>query len=205
MQDFIDHPWLELTTTIEKHLRENFSDELTEESLKETFPYMIMIDLYIRHYFRGEVVRTLVDSGVPVTVIGKGWDRLTCAHPENLIALGGADSLTCLQRTCEAKVSLNVMPWFKRGAHDRVFNSMLNGAVCVTDPSQYMEQELTAGEELIYYRLEDLAALPDQVRDIRDHKEKWTQLQKNAYEKAAARHTWDHRAERIHRELLRGV
>lgn len=46
----------------------------------------------------------------------------------------------------DAKVSLNVMPWFKDGAHDRVFNSILNGAVCVTDPSRYLEEELHEGE-----------------------------------------------------------
>ena len=205
IRDFIEHPWLELTTTIEKHLRENFADELTEESLKDTFPYMIMIDLYIRHYFRAEVVRTLVDGGLSVTVYGKGWETLPCEHPENLIIHDNVDSLTCLKRICEAKVSLNVMPWFKRGAHDRIFNSMLNGAVCVTDPSQYLEQELTDGEDVIFYRLEELHRLPEQVRSILQNKEKWMHLQSRAYEKAAARHTWDHRAERIHRELLLGV
>lgn len=205
IEDFIAHPWSELTTTIEKHLRESFADELTEESLRDTFPYMIMIDLYIRHYFRGEVVRTLADNGIPVTVYGKGWDRLHCRHPENLICHDNVDSLTCLQRICEAKISLNVMPWFKRGAHDRVFNSMLNGAVCVTDSSQYLDAEQRDHEDVEFYRLDELAALPDQVRAILSDQQHWQQLRDQAYTKAAARHTWDHRAERIHRELLLGV
>lgn len=202
IDDFIRYPHKELTTTIEQHLKAAFADELTEEGLKKTFPYMILIDLYIRHYFRGEVVRTLVDNGVPVTVYGKGWDHLKCEHPENLFVHDNVDSLTCLQRICEAKISLNVMPWFKRGAHDRVFNSMLNGAVCVTDPSQYLEQELTDGVEAVFYSLENLSELPDKIKEILNDTKRWKAIQKRAYEKAVDRHTWDHRAEQLHKALL---
>ncbi len=47
---------------------------------------MIFIDLFVRNYFRGEVVKTLVEAGLSVDVIGKGWEQLAqqqrmSAHP----------------------------------------------------------------------------------------------------------------------------
>lgn len=201
--DIIDHPSLTMTEAIEKHIRENFPDEYSEENLKETFPYMIMIDLYIRHYFRGEVVKVLVDGGVKVDVYGKGWECLKVEHPENLIIHDNTDSLTCLKKICEAKLSLNVMPWFKHGAHDRVFNSMLNGAVCVTDPSEMLTDKFEDNKDVIFYGLEELNKLPDKVKDILSDKNKWLDIQANAYKKADASDTWRERAETIHSDILR--
>lgn len=63
-------------------------EDITEEGIKENLPNMIMIDLYVRHYFRGEVVKTLVDAGLKVACFGAGWDLLDCRHPENIINAG---------------------------------------------------------------------------------------------------------------------
>lgn len=133
---------------------------MDEHGLRDAMPNMIMIDLYVRHYFRGEVVKTLVDAGLKVHCFGAGWDRLECNHPENIVNGNVLESFGCLQQISKAKVSLNVMPWFKDGAHDRVFNSMLNGAVCVTDWSKYMTEILQDGKDVIFYELDDLPALP---------------------------------------------
>ena len=64
---------MEMTEGIVKHLR-NEVEDITEEGIKENLPNMIMIDLYVRHYFRGEVVKTLVDAGLKVACFGAGWD-----------------------------------------------------------------------------------------------------------------------------------
>ena len=41
---------MEMTEGIVKHLR-NEVEDITEEGIKENLPNMIMIDLYVRHYF----------------------------------------------------------------------------------------------------------------------------------------------------------
>lgn len=106
-----------MTEGIVKHLR-NEVEDITEEGIKENLPNMIMIDLYVRHYFRGEVVKTLVDAGLKVACFGAGWDLLDCRHPENIINGRLQDSYGCLKAISQAKISLNVMPWFKEGAHE---------------------------------------------------------------------------------------
>ena len=137
--------------------------ENTKEDLRIAMSKMIFIDMYVRNYWRGEVVKTLVDAGITVNVVGKGWEKLECDRPQNLIIHPQTDSHTCLLMISQAKISLNVMPWFKDGAHDRVFNSIVNGAVCVSDTSRYLCDELKEGEGVCYYSLKDLAPLPDMV------------------------------------------
>ena len=158
---------------------------------------MIFIDLYVRNYWRGEAVKILVDAGIQVDVFGKGWDELECEKPENLHIHPQTTSLACLQHLCHAKVSLNVMPWFKDGAHDRVFNSILNGAVCVSDKSKYLCEELKDGEGVCYYDLEKLKELPDIIWDLLKSEDKMQDIVEKGKEKVRKYHTWDVRARQI--------
>lgn len=201
IEDFKKHPHLGMDIGIREHLLSEVED-ITEDGVKEMMPNMIMIDLYVRNYFRGKVVQTLVDAGVSVHCFGAGWEFLPCEHPENLIKEGGVDSLACLQALSKAKVSLNVMPWFKDGAHDRVFNSMLNGAVCFTDWSRYLTENLRDGEDIFFYELDALECLPDMVQGILENRKEWEHMQKVAYETAKKSHTWEHRAGALHKEIL---
>lgn len=52
IQDFIDHPHLSMDEGIIKHLQQSI-EGIDETGLKETMPNMIVIDLYVRHYFGG--------------------------------------------------------------------------------------------------------------------------------------------------------
>lgn len=201
IDDFIRHPHMGMDQGIRRHLLAEVED-IDEEGVKNTMPNMIMIDLYVRHYFRGKVVKNLVDAGLKVHCVGAGWERLDCSHPENLIQTAQADSLTCLQEISRAKISLNVMPWFKDGAHDRVFNSMLNGAVCFTDWSRYMTEVLEDGTDLIFYELNQLEQLPEQLHMLLADRQRWERLQRQGFETAASAHTWAHRARQLHKEVL---
>ncbi|MBQ8279046.1 MAG: glycosyltransferase family 1 protein [Roseburia sp.] len=158
---------------------------------------MIFIDLYVRNYWRGEAVKALVDAGITVDVFGKGWEELECEKKENLRIHPQTTSLACLQHLQHAKVSLNVMPWFKDGAHDRVFNSILNGAVCVSDTSKYLCEELQDGEGVCYYNLDNLEKLPYIVQDLLRNENKMQDIVAKGIGKVREKHTWDARARQI--------
>ena len=89
------------------------------------------------------------------------------------------------------------MPWFKDGAHDRVFNSILNGAVCVSDKSKYLCEELKEGEGVCYYELEQMKELPNIVRELLSDDEKRRTIINNGMEKVRKNHTWENRAKQI--------
>ena len=163
---------------------------------------MIFIDLYVRNYWRGEVVKTLVDAGIMVDVFGKGWEELCCEKPEYLRIHPQITSEECLKQLQKAKISLNVMPWFKDGAHDRVFNSILNGAVCVSDKSKYLCEELEDGEGVVYYDLTDLTSLLQNMQDLLHDDHKMQEILKKGVAKVQKYHTWDARAKQIAKWLV---
>lgn len=180
-----------------KHCEREMGKEPNDQ-LRIALSKMIFIDLYVRNYWRGKVVRTLVNAGIPVDVVGKGWEELEdVSCPENLRIHPQTDSLTCLEMLTKSKISLNVMPWFKDGAHDRVFNSILNGAVCVSDTSKYLCEQLKEGEGVCYYELNHIEVLPDKVKDLLQDEKKMLKIVTQGRAKVRDMHTWAKRAEQV--------
>lgn len=178
--------------------------EATHEEIRETLGNMIFLDMYIRFYFRGEAVRILTEAGYPVHVFGSGWEDLVCAKKENLLIGGGLDSLGCLQKISDGKISLNVMPWFKEGAHDRIFNSMLNGAVSLTDSSVYLDGFLKQKENAVIYSLKELEKLPVYAEELLQNQGKMQEIADAGFAMAKEFHTWEQRAQEI-TKILRAL
>ena len=106
--------------------------------------------------------------------------------------LGGrqVDSAACVQAVRNAKISLNVMPWFQDGAHDRVFTAMLQGTAALTDASRYLREEFADGEEIVFYPLTRLSELTDQTKRLLSDQDRLSRIAQRGYEKAKIRHTW---------------
>ncbi len=143
-------------------------------------------------------MQELVDAGIKVHVFGDGWELLECRHPENLMIMNSLNSEGCLKKLCQTKLSLNVMPWFKNGAHDRIFNSMLNGAVCLTDSSIYLDEILCDGRNCSLYSLKNMERLPEIAKELLSDPERMQEIADGGYGLAQAGHTWAHRAVVLH-------
>lgn len=196
IDELLEHPKQTVEETALLHCQRELGS-VDPKDLRQVFNRMVFIDLYVRNYWRGSVVRTLVDSGLSVDVVGKGWEELSCLHPENLRIHPQTDSASCLAMLARAKLSVNVMPWFKDGAHDRVFNSILNGAVCLTDQSGYLCDELEDGEGVRYYDLKDLTALPEMALELLGNEKKRKAFWERGMEKVREKHLWKHRASQL--------
>lgn len=194
-EDLIAHPEKTMEEVMEAHICEEMG-RLDDTILRVCMKNMIFIDLYVRFYFRGEVIKALADSGLQVHTFGKGWDLLKCEHPENLLMAGNVDSFTCLKEIGRAQVSINVMPWFKDGAHDRIFNSMLNGALCLSDDSIYLREEMKE-DEMAFYSLKEIKRVPELVREYLTDVQKRRKIAEKGYEKAKREHSWECRAGEI--------
>lgn len=164
------------------------------DDMRKVLNKMIFIDLYVRNYYRGLVVRTLVDAGLKVHVIGKDWEKLECKNKENIIITQFSDSITCMEAMENTKIVVNVMPWFKDGAHDRVFNAILNGAVSVSDISRFQKKEMPEGCGVAYYDLEHINELPQKVKNLLSDMDKLQTIADTGYEVAIKNHTWENRA-----------
>ena len=196
LDDLLADPDQCIHTVYLRHLNRELP-ELTQEELRNVMNKMIFLDLWIRFTFRGKAIQTLIDADVPVHCIGAGWETLSVKNKNRLTYTEYSDTEVCLKAISEAKLSLNVMPWFKRGAHDRIYSSMLNGAVCVTDKSQYLTEHFTDGDMLRYYDLKNLSALPDIVTGLLEHPDTMQEMADRAQAYAKQHLTWKQYAEKL--------
>ncbi len=159
---------------------------------------MIAVDLYIRSLYRMAVLNALTDAGLRVHVFGRGWSKCPVQHRENLISNGKMlTSAQCVDIIRNSKIALNIMPWFKDGAHDRIFTAMLNGAVSLTDDSRYLREILTDGEDVCFYKLTNLTEIAKKAEYLLAHEEKAETIIKHAYQTADQDHTWKERAKQL--------
>lgn len=171
--------------------------QITREEILSCLYSMIFIDLYVRSWFRREIVCALAEDGIPVTVIGKNWEQAGCKCPKNLTLTGQKDSLACLESMRQAKISVNVMPWFKNGAHDRIFNGMLQGCAVVTDSSAYLDEILSDGKDCAFFRLDCRKEISQKVRRLLEHPGEANCIASAGYRKASESHTWADRTQAL--------
>lgn len=193
-EDLIADPAQSVDAVMERHIRDELG-AVPEEQLCAAMSGMIWIDLFIRSYFREKVVQTLADAGIIVRAFGADWEKIHCKKPQNVRTSGGkVNSAACVQAMRDARIALNVMPWFKDGAHDRVFTAMLQGTAALTDDSRYLREECQDGENICFYSLRALQQLPDQVVSLLEDPVRTAELAERGYRMAAERHRWKNRA-----------
>ena len=193
-EDLIADPAQSVDAVMERHIR-NELGAVPEEQLCAAMSGMIWIDLFIRSYFREKVVQTLADAGIIVRVFGADWEKIHCKKPQNVRTSGGkVNSAACVQAMRDARIALNVMPWFKDGAHDRVFTAMLQGTAALTDDSRYLREECRDGENICFYSLRALEQLPDRVVSLLEDPVRMAELAERGYRMAEKRHRWKKRA-----------
>ena len=92
---------------------------------------------------------------------------------------------------------LNTMTWFKRGAHDRIFNGMLAGAAVVSDTSQYMQEHFTSGSQLQLFSLKNLNEMSRRVRYLLEDTDEAQCMADCGYQSALEHHMWKNRLEEL--------
>lgn len=196
LNDLINNPEKTFEEVFEKafSLQADDASSVSDDDLRLLYARMTHFDMYVRYYFRGNLIKELTENGVKVKCIGGGWDCLDTECPENLEHLGFADSIDCLREIKNAKISINVMPWFKRGAHDRIFNSMLNGAVSFTDSSRFLDTILKDKGNCLIYDLKKINKAPLIIKEALKDIDNLQKIADNGYN-LAKDHTWKKRTE----------
>lgn len=171
-------------------------EETTEREFHELVCTLMPVDAYARVYFRDKIIRILVNAGIQVHVYGNGWNNFELAYKENLIIEPG-NAYIAQKAVANAKISLNMMPWFKSGFQERIASAMLSGTVALTDSSEYIDNIFEDGKDLVLYSLKELDRLPEIVFDLLKNPDKAKKIAEAGREKARAEHTWYHRAKEI--------
>ena len=134
-----------------------------------------LIDVYLQAVIREEIITQIIKNRIDITIYGHGWD--TFADKCDILAPDitkylhirpevNYDKLPHLYSS--ARMSVNQMPWFKYGMHDRIPLSLMNKCICLSDNSLYLSETLKIdkGYGIHTYSLEALDELPDIINDI---------------------------------------
>lgn len=121
----------------------------------------------VRSYYQGKIVETLASAGISIEIYGEGnWGEIAERYPDSIHVNDMITPEECIRMMCRSKVTLNILPWFKYGAHERIYNAMLNGSVCVSDASEYLVKHFEPGKNIVLYELNHLDLLAEKVQRI---------------------------------------
>lgn len=169
---------------------------LTGAQWKEIFENDILAcERETRRQYKEAIIRCLSAAGLSVHLYGARWEwaaSLPGMHVHPPVPVWD-----CFPLLADAKIALNVMPWFKDGGHDRIYSGMLHGAVCVTDPSIFLKEHYTHGRDILFYELTELSSLPEQIRWLLDHPSEAEGIARAGQEKAAREDTWENRLDAL--------
>lgn len=200
LNEFREHPERELNQVFISHIEREMG-KLPSSQMTQAVHSLMFLDMWIRFCFRGEAIRLLTEAGITVHTFGAGWNLLKTEGKSHLICHGSQVTEGCLDALGNTKLSLNVMPWFKRGAHDRIYNSMINGAVCITDTSEYLITTLQNGENAVFYELSRLGDLPEQVELLLHDEDKMQRIADGGYRHVIQTHTWEQYTEELLKQI----
>ncbi len=199
LEVLIQNPELTTEYVIETCLKE-INLTFDNKRLGEVITELRFLDSLAVSFYREKMIRTLAEHGVTVTVFGTGWDR--CEWENTNVIYGGViPSRQILELMNESRIVLNTMTWFKRGAHDRVFNGMLAGAAVVSDQSEYLQEQLSAGRQLRMFSLRGMEEMAETVKELLSSDACAQAMADCGYEEAKAHHMWKNRLREISDEL----
>lgn len=177
---------------------EKLNLSVSEFELKTILNYSVHLDWAVRMYERGKVVSVLAESGLDIYLLGRGWENhpsVSCPNVHHIT--GWVPYEETLNYMANAKINLNVMPWFKEGTHDRIFNTLLQHSLPLTDPSTWITDNFTDGEDIALYDLKYLENLPEIARSLLNDTKRAEAMIEKGYEKVLHQFTWSHCADWI--------
>lgn len=187
---------LTLEQALESFMVEN-DIPFTEQEFTHLCLRYVYVDCFMRAFFREELIRALTDNGIMIDIYGDNWDQFECNNKEYLRLHEPLDYMDTVEVMCNTKVSLNSIPSFKAGGHERIFTAMLNGALCVTDSNEWLEMQFQDGEEIVYYTNDRIQSVASAIIYYLEDEEEAMRITENAYRMAKEKYTWEVRAKEL--------
>ena len=162
--------------------------------LELMFDFRSVVQL-VMFYYREKTVRSLLDAKITVSVFGDTWKDSPLKDHPFLRLHGDVTNEESLQILKTAKISLNVMAWHKGGFTERMANSMLCGAVVLSDETDF--EGLADGKQLRMFPLGRKLDAPRIASELLSDAGQRKRIRETAYDYAEQDHTWRVRAEQF--------
>lgn len=196
------HLWKMKLENWEKTLYELWEQDLSKFELnQEELIYFIeqiytQIDVAVRSYCRYKVISSLLKAKIKINYFGE------CKIDEfnndiNFINNGNVDYKKLLEIMSESKIIVHDTPYFRNGSHERIFSSMLNGALVFSNKNNYSFNMYKDQESIIYYSLDNLEELAEKIKYYLNNDDARRKITDNALKITREYNTWGKRADEI--------
>lgn len=175
--------------------------EMSDKLIAYFLDHAKLLDHFIRMYFRSKVLETIIRAGLPITIVSGGWHAHPLTSSKNVTIMPSTDFTGIFPYMEKANITLNVMPWFKAGTHDRIFNALLHNSCPLTDTSTWLTEHFEEDKECAYYSLEHLERLLDQICALLEDPERQREIIQNGRKKVLDNYTSRQIAETVLRYL----
>ena len=201
MERLLSYPWETLEDALESVLRES-GMEMDDSSIAAFMAGSKPIDVFVRMYWRVNVISQIVKVHIPLTLMGGGggYSFLEKGNVTILPTHSYNETFRFMER---AKITLNVLPWFKAGTHERIFNTLMHYSCPLTDESSWLLEHLKPDEECAYYSLDNLEALPGVIYKLWNHPELQEKIISRGRDKVAKNYTSKQIVEQILEQLAK--
>lgn len=156
------------------------------------------VDVSIRGYYRKKLIDVIhnINPKYKIALVGNGWDKNNYTdNVESIKFINNTQDV--VDMSANAKISINMLPWFKYGGHDRLFNSCLTGSLCFSDMNKYLDKYYKDKENIITYQLSELDTLADKINYYLEHQDEAEQIALKGKEITMSNHTWEIRSKEL--------
>lgn len=177
---------------------EKIQFDINQDEYELILQVLYPLDQYQRACMRNEMIETLLEHGIKVSVVGEGWETYQGKGKDNLNILSaqGVDIQEVVKLMQRSKIVLHNVN-FKMGMHERIFSAMLANAIVVTNEYRLLKRFFTNGKNIVTYSLAEPERLPVVVNQLLNNPEYAQTIADAGYKEAIEKHTWEHRGEQI--------
>ncbi|MDN4492221.1 glycosyltransferase [Ureibacillus aquaedulcis] len=164
-----------------------------QPSLKQTLNeigVMNILDRYIRAVKRERIINDLLNQDVTIDFFGIIPENHPFLLNSNFKNHGSIPFEEMKRIFRASKMVLNILPNFPNGGHERIFTSMMQGALPLTDTNLYIKKHL---KEVIGFDLVDFSGAGNVILEILGNEAELKKQIKNNHQIAYENHSWENR------------
>lgn len=173
-EDIIDyystHDYVEVADAVSYFMEKEGMTLDAEKLINLSYYAICTVETFFTTKRRKELIAALAGNGITVTLLGGDcWNELATQYPDTICYKGFVDPETCIKLMGQTKILINDLPFFSQGAHERVFNGMLNNALVFSNHSHYLEERFEPGKEMIFWDGKDTLDAVSKIRYLLDN------------------------------------
>lgn len=179
-----------------------------KDKYNEDFLYLMnksyLVDKYRRNREREDILAAFSKEGVPITVMGEGWEKSKAYGMPNLEFNGPVNFNASFNIIANRSLLLDINPLFPCGVHDRVPTGFANNTVVVTNMNEAADSEIVDKKHAIFFDKFNMRESAQKIRYYFDRPKELEEIAHQAYALYERKYSWEKFGDFVERILKRG-